>query len=213
MIEDKEEYKALRDEMINLFTRVFVVLVAIFTAYATLSLKAIEQSDPKQMLAVLLVLSAFLVVGILLILAFYSNIYSIGSYIAVYFEGGKAHWHLRSRHMRILLANAHPNDPVPAIERINEPRTVSFAFFTMFLSLPLQFSWRFGICAQCIGFVTLVAVFLFGCWLTWSLQQAYTGGAKRWMRRWSSYKNQRGKDGEPTIDMLLSMKDLAQQVV
>lgn len=203
MIEAKDEYKVLRDEMLNLFTRVLVVLVAMFTAYATLSSKALDQSDPKMMLVVLLVLSMFLVVGVLLILAFYSSIYSIGSYIAIYFEGETAGWHMRSRHMRILLPDAHPNEPLRLIERINEPRTVSFAFFVMFLSLPAQFAWRFGISGQYGAFSILLAVFFFGCWLTWVLQYVYTKGAKKWMRRWSSYKEQRETDGGPKLDEFL----------
>lgn len=206
MVEDKDEYKALRDEMLNLFTRVFVVLVAIFTAYITLSLKAIDQYDPKQMLLILVILSAFLILGILLILAFYSNIYSIGSYIAIYLEGDKVRWHLRSRHMRIFLTNTHLNDPVPAIERMNEPKTVSIAFYMMFFSLPIQFVMHFGQSVVYIHwyyFLVLVATVFFGCWLTRNLSQSYVSGAKRWMRRWHRYSMKCAKDGEPSIDTLV----------
>jgi hypothetical protein len=168
MIKPQDEYKALRDEMMNLFTRVWVVLVAMLTAFGTLSLRAHDRDD-EQVLVVLLILSVCLIAGVISIITLYNNIYSIGSYIAVFLDG-PGHWHLRSRDMRIQLMADRLSDPVSFTERINEPKTVSLVLFAMFSSLPVQFACKRDVSTHLPSLLILVVVSTLGCCLTWNLR-------------------------------------------
>jgi len=203
MTNKDREYAALRGEMMNLFSRILVVLVAMFTAYASLIIRSVEASSANQTVFFLLLLSILLSVGNLLVIAFYSNVYSIGSYISLYIEDSDPGWHLRSRYMRIKLANTGLDAPTSAIERINEPKTVSYAFLLMFLSLPIVFLWKYEVSNHQCAFYLLMMAFLIGCCLTWSLSRAFTVGSPNWTKRWMAYKAMIEEEGEPTVKSIV----------
>jgi hypothetical protein len=191
ILQPNDEYRVLRDEMLNLFTRVLIVFAATVAAFVTLTLKGLDQGDQLKGGLILLLAIVIVVAAILLSLEFYQNLYSIGSYICVYFEEPSAGWHIRSRHMRIVLRERPIGKKLIWLEKVNEPGTLSFAYLIMVTSLPLLFFLHFGI-PRC-GTNWIVASLLFVFWigaivLLCFLRKVYREGSENWVARWSAYK-------------------------
>jgi hypothetical protein len=189
----KEEYRALRDEMLNFFTRVLVLFAASVAAFVTLTLKGLEQSDQWKGGLIFLLAILILLVAILLSLEFYRNLYSIGSYICVYFEDPNAGWHIRSRHMRLILKKKNVGGELNYLEKVNEPRTLSFAYFLMVTSLPILFFLHLGK-PKCEAYYLLVSLLVIVSWvvtivLIWCfLWNVYEDESTKGVARWSAYK-------------------------
>ena len=190
-VEPNDEYKVLRDEMLNLFTRIFLVFGAEVAAVISLFMTSIGKTDPLNSGLILLLAALLVVAGLLLSLEFYQNLYSIGSYICVYFEDPNVGWHMRSRHMRIELKHKKLKTELSWIEKINEPRTLSVAYALMIVSLPAMQLTRFGVPQSATGRIVLTAIILLcgaAIYLLWHLRKVYTQGSLKWIERWSNYK-------------------------
>jgi hypothetical protein len=196
----KDEYKALRDEMLNLFTRVLFVFGGSVAAFVPLSLKAIEADDPLKAGLILLSAGAVLVAAVLLTMNFYQNIYSIGSYICVYLEqkakDNEPGWHLRSRYMRIFLPNEPLGSPLRWFEQINEPLTLALSYAVMIILLFSVLIYRLFTCHVAALFLVYFAVFavlVVAGTLLWYSRMSFPKGSQTWIQRWKNYKKNRPK--------------------
>lgn len=189
--EMRDEYKVLRDEMLNLFTRALAVFAGSVGAYVPLWLKGIDECNTFKGGVILLLAVGVLVAATLLILEFYQNAYAIGSYIIIYMEADNPGWHMRSRHMRIGLRDKSLETPLTWIEKVNEPRTMAFSYSIMFTLLLLVVCYRlylFQSAANNVLNLLIVLLWLFAMFLLRHMQNAFTTGAPKWTKRWHIYK-------------------------
>jgi hypothetical protein len=209
----RDEYKSLRDEMVQLFNRAFVVLAAEIAAFTTLAWRGLE-AGPASAFWLAFLSQLLLLAGLGLSLMLYQHIYNIGSYILVFHESGKAEgatgrsgWHARRRVFRLVTDDMGGH----WYERLTETRTTSAAYGVILaanvvLGLrglpPDLINPSFWPTIQAVGLWALTGLC---AWLLWALAQTYRSGARAWVKRWREFAAKFGSlTGEKLADWLLA---------
>lgn len=192
----QEEYKTLRDELIHIFNRVYVVLaaeLAAFGVFTTLSMKAADYAE----CTMIGVLEMFmLVVGILVTCLLHQHAYWIGSYLIVYHEmPERIGWHFRSRRFR-LQRHIAQSLPLRWNEGVNDSQFIAYVYSTMLVLtfvLATRHSylelWTFaGSPAAFAASAALLFAASIGALLLNTLRKLYKYGARRSLTHWKLYQ-------------------------
>jgi hypothetical protein len=199
-----DEYKSLRDEMLQHGNRVYVILAAEFAAVATLAWRGMAGATEHRVW-LMLISQCFVVVGLWLTLLAYQHLYIAGSYLCVFHEIDTPGWHLRRRDSvwRTLRKTTY------WFERLHEPRAIGCAYAmlmlvnvaigfqaigTIELVLPSQSDFVLTFQAFSLAGITIVA-FLAVC----ALDRSYHWTAKRLLIDWMRYRNVHGDDTAQAI--------------
>lgn len=203
-VSPEAEYKALRDEMIHLFNRVFVLLAAMVGGSVVVFNRALDLRDahPLRAWGLVVVMSCTLVVGMVLTYKIYDHIYKIRWYIVVYHEDGVG-WHLRAGDIIDYLRTF----PVPNrwFYSFGEPDAIAvlyaalvlFAAATVSFLTPLALGGalsvpKLGLWEQsAVVFGVLVMGFSF---VFWKLRRVYATSRGSWEKWWRAFK--RAKEAE-----------------
>jgi hypothetical protein len=203
-LETKEEYVALRAEMLARFQKVFDTVK--LGVAGVLAVVAFQQTRPTAIPAdwLLTLLQALILAMGLIALNEFRHIYRIGTYIAVFCEGGQiTGWHRMSRKLGNFLGSAayeksgdpsvraRHNRPFPFGERWGEDSTV----FAWLLFVMAVLSWVSSLfVAQSIGSLLWpnLLVDIFGALLIiliWALSLGMRGYREDTEGMWLKYKD------------------------
>jgi hypothetical protein len=95
MLSDEQQYKALRDEILSNFTRIYTLLCAELTAGSAIIWRITSITDRDEQFILLVLIQILIAVGVFMTRSFYNDIFKISGYIIVFFEGNKFGWEQR----------------------------------------------------------------------------------------------------------------------
>lgn len=95
MLSDEQQYKALRDEILSNFARIYILLCAELTAGSAIIWRITSTKDRGEQFILLVLIQILIAVGVFMTRSFYNDIFKISGYIVVFFEGHKFGWEQR----------------------------------------------------------------------------------------------------------------------
>ena len=195
------EYKALRDEIIHLWNRVFVLLAGMVGGSLVIFQHALDLRDAHPLRAwwLLVVLSCTLLVAMLLTCKIYDHIYRIRCYIAVYHETSVG-WHVTRASGIIDFIRGLP-DTNKWFFKFGEPDAIGLLYVALLLFASVMVSFVTPLASGVfLPFVTLrpliqsavafvVLAIVFG-YVIRKLQKVYAASRGSWESWWRAFKKQ-----------------------
>lgn len=192
-VDPSDEYKTLRDEMISIFQRIFLVFTAEVAANVLLTLTFLNARNDLSLKGLLaLFVGLLLMVGLFLSIILYRAIYRVGSYIVVYLEDEDG-WHYRMRDVfGALKEGTGFSSRLAWHEKLTEPGAIAASYAVMALSqlvmaVSVLMKLPHPLCAG--GAIVQGIVFLLLAAGLFALVGTYRKSSKLWENRWLEYKN------------------------